>query len=134
MISVGSASRAPEGSLARGMEDARKAMDDFGISTGPNGEFISMDRAIGLGADHVGGVGIMELTGNGYNFQFRNTFTNAAGEIESRIGRFDINPASPHVQLNGPHLNLEVQVNGVSVKPDPHYKIDPKTIRPGDFP
>lgn len=93
-----------------------------------------MDQAVELGARHVDGRGVMEVTGRGANFQFRNTVENAAGDIETRIGRFDINPADPHVQQYGPHLNLETQINGVPVGLDPHLPIDPTTIRPGDFP
>jgi len=63
---------------------------------------ISMDEAIELGSRHVDGQGIMVVTGRRTNFQFRNTFENAAGDIETRIGRFDINPADPHVQRYGP--------------------------------
>jgi RHS repeat-associated protein len=95
---------------------------------------ITMDEAVELGARHVNGQGVMEVTGSGTNFQFRNTVENAAGDIETRIGRFDINPADSHVQQYGPHLNLETQINGVSVGLDPHLPIDPRTIRPGDIP
>lgn len=96
---------------------------------------ISMDRAVELAAEHVGGRGVMEVTYGG-NFQFRNSFQNAAGEVETRIGRFDINPVDDHVSRGmGPHLNLEVQINSVSVPGvDPHLPIDPATIRLGDHP
>ena len=93
-----------------------------------------MDDAVELGARHVDGQGVMEVTGRGTNFQFRHTVENAAGDIETRIGRFDINPADPHVRQYGPHLNLETQINGVPTGLDPHLPIDPITIRPGDFP
>jgi len=95
---------------------------------------ITMDQAVELGVRHVDGRGVMEVTGRGTNFQFRNTFRNAAGDIETRIGRFDINHADPHVQRYGPHLNLETRINGVRAGLDPHLPIDPTTIQPGDFP
>jgi len=94
---------------------------------------ITMDQAVAKAAEHVEGKGTMEVTGKGKNFQFRNTTTNAAGQTETKIGRFDINPADTHVQKSGPHLNIETQINGKQVSND-HIPIDPKTIRPGDHP
>ena len=102
--------------------------------TGPVSAAISMDLAIEQSINHVGGNAIMETTGNGLNFQFRSTTINALGEVETRIGRFDINPASRHVQQYGPHVNLETQINGRPVGVDPHTPINPSTIRPGDHP
>jgi RHS repeat-associated protein len=93
---------------------------------------ISMTEAVDKAATHVEG-GVMEETGKGTNFQFRNTTTDASGNTVSKMGRFDINPADPHVAANGPHLNLETHVNGVK-GPNEHIPIDPKTIRPGDHP
>ncbi len=59
----------------------------------------------------------------------------AAGDVETRIGRFAINPSDSHVsRARGPHLNLEVQINGRPVGRDPHLRIDPSPIRPGDHP
>ena len=93
-----------------------------------------MDRAVELAAKHVNGEGLVEATKGG-NFQFRTSFQNAAGDLETRIGRFDINPTNRHVSEVGPHLNLEVQINGVPVPGvDPHLPVDSSTIRSGDTP
>jgi len=101
---------------------------------GSGGGPISMDEAVARGSDHVGGRGVMETTGSGNNYQFRNTTTDADGNTVTKNARFDVNPADPHVQKNGPHLNLETQVNGKPVGKDPHTPIDPDTVRPGDIP
>ena len=95
--------------------------------------FISMDRAVELGADHVGAAGDMITTGRGTNYQFTSSTTNEAGDTVTQNARFDVNPADPHVQKQGPHLNLETQVNGKIVKNE-HIPIDPSTVRPGDIP
>ena len=95
---------------------------------------ITMDEAIEQGVKHVGGDGIMEVTGKGTNFQFRSTVKNASGQIETRVARFDINPTDPHVQQLGPHLNLETRIGKKKVGTDPHTPIDPSTIRKGDCP
>jgi RHS repeat-associated protein len=68
---------------------------------------IHMDEAVAMAAEHVEGKGTMDATGKGTNYQFRNTGTNADGKTETKIGRLDVNPADPHVQQQGPHLNLE---------------------------
>ncbi len=94
---------------------------------------ITMDEAVARGAEHVGGEGVMETTGKSTNYQFRNTAKNAAGRTETKIARFDVNPADPHVQKQGAHLNLETQVNG-KVKANEHIPIKPETVRPGDVP
>ena len=94
---------------------------------------ISMDDAIDKAVDHVGSNGNLEVTPGG-NFQFRSTGINSNGQVESRMGRLDINPADPHVIRNGPHLNLETHINGRPVGIDPHTPIDPATILPGDIP
>jgi len=93
---------------------------------------ISMDTAVDKAASHVDG-GVMETTGKGTNFQFRNTTTGSDGTVTTKIGRFDVNPADSHVQANGPHLNLETQVNGVKTANE-HIPIDGSTVRPGDHP
>jgi hypothetical protein len=95
---------------------------------------ISMDKAVELGAQHVSNAGDMITTGRGTNFQFTSTTTDAAGNTVTKNARFDVNPADPHVQKQGPHLNLETQVNGQRVGVDPHTPIDPSTVRPGDIP
>jgi hypothetical protein len=96
-----------------------------------------MDKAVELGASHVGGQGRVVVSGS-KGFQFMNSTIDNAGNTVTKIARFDINPASKHVQQLGPHLNLETQVNGVTVRSgplaDPHLPIDPMTIRPGDIP
>jgi len=94
---------------------------------------ISMDTAVEKAAGHVDGNAIMEETGKGTNYQFRSTTTDASGNTVSKMGRFDINPADPHVAADGPHLNLETHMNGVK-GPNEHISIDPSTIRPGDHP
>jgi RHS repeat-associated protein len=93
---------------------------------------ISMSEAVDKAAAHVDG-GVMEETGKGTNYQFRNTTTDASGNTVSKMGRFDVNPADPHVAKEGAHLNLETHVNGKPVGNE-HFPIDPKTVRPGDHP
>ena len=69
--------------------------------------------------------------------QFIQSATTEAGETITKRAGFDVNPSSSHVQQNGPHLNLQTQVDGNVVKSgdfaDPHIPIDPKTIREGDY-
>jgi RHS repeat-associated protein len=96
------------------------------------GGAISMDEAVARGAAHVGGRGEMVATPKG-NYQFiGEEFTNAAGNTQRNIARFDVRNLRPD---EVPHLNLEVQVNGAS-RPvlDPHTPIIPSTIRAGDHP
>jgi RHS repeat-associated protein len=108
-------------------------LDPLGLTPYP----ISMDQAVELGVRHVDGTGRIVVSGSG-GYQFINQTVDAAGNRITRIARFDINPNSAHVQQYGPHLNLETQINGVSVRSgpmaDPHLPIDPSTIRPGDIP
>lgn len=59
--------------------------------------------------------------------------TDASGNVIARMGRFDVNPADPHVVQDGPHLNLETHVNGRPVS-NTHDTIDVQTIMPGDYP
>lgn len=94
---------------------------------------ISMDQAIEYATQHAGDDGVLEETGSGLNYQFRGTSTKANGDLEQRIGRLDVNPLDAHVANNGPHLNLETQINGIVVS-NIHVPIDPTTIRPGDVP
>lgn len=94
---------------------------------------ITMDTAVELGATHVDNAGDMITTGKGTNYQFTNTTTDTAGNTVTNNARFDVNPADPHVQKNGAHLNLETHVNGKIVRND-HISIDPSTVRPGDIP
>jgi hypothetical protein len=96
-----------------------------------------MDQAIELGLQHVGDGARIVQSGSG-NFQFISEYTTPAGHRITLIARFDINPASPHVRSSGPHLNLETQVNGVTVTTghlaDPHIPIIPGSWRPTDIP
>ena len=93
---------------------------------------ISMEKAINAAVEHVGSNADVVITKSG-NVQFTSTTTDAAGNIVTRNARFDVNPSSGHVQKQGPHLNLETQVNGKSDGTDPHIPIDPETIRQGDY-
>ncbi|HEV2638020.1 MAG TPA: DUF6531 domain-containing protein [Actinocrinis sp.] len=124
------------------VENPLRLLDPFGLAGGPPpggrpAGPISMDTAVSLGADFVGDNARIVRSGSG-GFQFLSTGTDPAGDTVTGIARFDINPASPHVQGLGPHLNLETQVNGTTVRSgplaDPHISIDPATIRPGDIP
>ena len=109
-------------------------------SSSGDGRAISMDEAVDRGARHVGGEGVIEKTGKKTNYQFRNTTTDEAGNKVSEIARFDVNPNDGHVEkAGGPHLNLETHltIDGrvtVTKDPDNHTKIDPETVRGGDFP
>lgn len=98
---------------------------------------ISMDEAVSRGSAHVGGEGRIVASGSG-GWQFIRHSTNEAGDQVVHIARFDVNPASPHVQRFGPHLNLETQINGRTIRSgplrDPHTPIDPSTVRAGDIP
>lgn len=94
---------------------------------------LSMDEAVEQGAAHVEGQGIVEDTGRGTNYQFRNTAVDSGGNTVTKIARFDVNPTDPHVISNGPHLNVETQINGRVVSNE-HTAIDSATVRPGDYP
>jgi hypothetical protein len=98
---------------------------------------IGMSRAIQMAVDHVGTDAKVLISGSGA-FQFVSSFVNSDGKTVTKIARFDVNMKSTHVQQYGPHLNLETQINGKTVRSgpmaDPHLKIDPSTIRPGDVP
>ena len=110
-----------------------REFDPFGLTPCP----ISMDRAVELASRHVGGQGRVGISGS-RGYQFVNSQVDSSGQRITKIARFDINPASPHVQKHGPHLNLETQVNGRTITrgpdADPHLPIDPSTIRSGDIP
>ena len=93
---------------------------------------VSMEEAIDRGISHVGSDARVIVTPKG-NVQFSSTEIDAAGNTVTRNARFDVNPADPHVQREGAHLNLETQVNGRSNGTDPHTPIDPATIRRGDY-
>ena len=94
---------------------------------------MSMDDAVATGVDHAGSDAVMETTGKGTNYQLRGTASDESGTMTEKIARFDVNPSDSHVAANGPHLNLETQVNGRVVS-NSHIRIDPRTIRPGDHP
>ena len=102
------------------------------------GPSITMDQAIELGTQHVGGTGAIVVSGSG-GYQYINRTVDEQGNPIRKITRFDINPASPHVQEYGPHLNMEVQnANGNTIRSgsmaDPHLPIQPNTIQSGDLP
>jgi RHS repeat-associated protein len=111
-------------SMAENAGDAARASD---------GGLIGMDDAVSRATDHVNGRGVMETTGSGNNYQFRNAEVNEDGDVVTKIGRFDVNPADGHVQKEGSHLNLETQVNGKTTE-NSHIPIDPSTVRRGDHP
>jgi hypothetical protein len=96
-----------------------------------------MSEAIELGTQYVGGQGRIVVSGSG-GYRYISTTIDAQGNTVTKITRFDVNPNSQHVQQYGPHLNLETQINGVTVRSgpltDPHIPIDPSTIRLGDIP
>jgi RHS repeat-associated protein len=96
------------------------------------GSAISMSEAVARGAAHVGGRGEMFATPRG-NYQFiGDEFTNAAGQAQRNIARFDVRNLRPG---EVPHLNLEVQIEGVpQPRLDPHTPIIQSTVRPGDYP
>ncbi len=94
---------------------------------------LTMDEAIDRAVDHAGPEGVMETTGNGLNYQFRGMNTDEDGNLIARIGRLDVNPDDPHIAQNGPHLNLETQMNG-NIISNQHIPINPSTIRSGDMP
>jgi hypothetical protein len=100
---------------------------------GRAGKPISMDEAIDRAVSHVGVDGFIERTGNGLNFQFRSMRIDANGNLTARIGRLDVNPLDPHVSIRGPHLNLDIHVNGRRAS-NLHFDIDPLSIRLGDIP
>jgi len=86
---------------------------------------------------HTGDDAPMSVSWSG-GFQLMSSTVDANGNVVTSISRFDINPNNAHVQKLGPHLNLETQINGATVRSgplaDPHTPIDPTTIRPGDIP
>ncbi|MGQ5263977.1 RHS repeat-associated core domain-containing protein [Micromonospora sp. ZYX-F-536] len=97
---------------------------------------ISMDEALDRAAVHVGDNPMSRESGS-RAVQFENGYIDENGNKVRKIARFDVNPNVPHVQQEGPHLNLETQINGRTVNSgplrDPHTAIDPSTIRPGDY-
>ncbi len=97
---------------------------------------ISMDTAVDRAASHVGDDATVGRSGSG-GVQFISQSVGDGGEQITRIARFDVNPNSKHVQKLGPHLNLETQINGRTVRNgplrDPHTPIDSSTVRPGDY-
>jgi hypothetical protein len=94
-----------------------------------------MDEALTRAIAHVGEHAKVVRSGSG-GVQFMSSSTDESGNVITWIARFDVNPASAHVQKLKPHLNLETQINGRTVTDgplkDPHYPIDPSTIAPGD--
>ncbi len=65
------------------------------------------------------------------NYQFLGPeFLNENGQWQRNIARFDVLGLKKGELA---HLNLEIQINGVSQPGDLHTPIEPLTIRPGDF-
>ncbi|WP_275592942.1 RHS repeat-associated core domain-containing protein [Actinokineospora baliensis] len=96
---------------------------------------ITMEEALDLAAEHVGDNPRIVRSGSGA-VQFMKTFSDDKGRTITRIARFDVNPNSDHVQETGPHLNLQIQINGKAPKngyKDPHYPISKSSIREGDW-
>lgn len=97
---------------------------------------VSMDEALDRAAAHVGDNPTSVRSGSG-GVQFMSESVDGAGNRVRKIARFDANPNSSHVRKLGPHINLETQINGKTVVKgplkDPHTRIDPSTIRPGDY-
>lgn len=112
----------------------------FTMSTGgthwPTGP-ISMETGLDLAAQHLGGAPTNTVISGSGGVQFMREVYLPNGTRITSIARFDINPSSMHVQTLGEHLNLETQINGVTVKTgplaDPHIRIDPSTIKAGDY-
>jgi len=104
-------------------------------TTTPPQKPVSMEQALDLTESHVGPNNTVGTSGSG-GTQVISSTVDANGNTITKIARIDINQKSSHVQKIGPHLNLETQINGKSIKTgplkDPHLPIDPKTIRPGD--
>jgi hypothetical protein len=98
---------------------------------------ISVDEALSRAEQFMEpGVPIRTVDGP-TGVQFIQTFQDASGQTITRRVGFDLDPASPHVQQMGPHLNLQTQVDGVVQRTgplaDPHIPIDPATVVPGDY-
>jgi Pretoxin HINT domain len=98
---------------------------------------VTMDQAVDLATQHVGGTGKVVSSGSG-GVQYVSNTVDSSGQAITKIARFDINPSSPHVQKFGPHLNLETQNaagNTIRTGPmaDPHLPISPNTIKLTDF-
>jgi len=51
----------------------------------------------------------------------------------TKLARFDVNPADPHVQRFGPHLHLITLVDRCYASHE-QTAIDPTTVREGDYP
>jgi hypothetical protein len=51
----------------------------------------------------------------------------------TKLARFDVNPADPHVQRFGPHLHLITLVDRCYASHE-QSAIDPTTVREGDYP
>jgi YD repeat-containing protein len=89
-------------------------------------------RFEGQHLDAESGLYHLRVTPRG-NYQFiGEEFTNAAGDRQRNIARFDIKNLR---RGEIPHLNLEVQIGGIRQRSlDPHTPIDPSTVRRGDVP
>jgi hypothetical protein len=98
---------------------------------------ISMDEALRHASNFMESGTPIRSVESPSGVQFIQEMTDAAGNQITRRAGFDINPTSRHVREQGPHLNLQMQVNGRPVRrgplADPHFPIDPSTIRRGDY-
>jgi RHS repeat-associated protein len=99
------------------------------VATGAK-EAISMSKAVDQAIAHVGSDAEVVMTKAG-NVQFTKTVVDESGNTITKNARFDVNPASAHVQKQGPHLNIETQENGKIIQND-HLPIDQKTVKLGD--
>jgi RHS repeat-associated protein len=93
---------------------------------------LSMDEALDAAINHVSGDASIGRSGSGaYQFISRRILPD--GRVEISVARLDVNPASGHVQAAGPHLNLQVFIDGKE-EGNLHIPIDPSSIGPGDYP
>ena len=135
---LGAAEAAPAaqaGSVATTATPAATAAAPATIS-GSNQTPISLDQALQEGVNFMQPGVPQRMIVQPSGIQAIQTYPGANGSVITKRVGIDINPASPHVQQLGPHLNLQTQVNGKiqgGTLADPHTPIDPRTITPGDI-
>lgn len=97
---------------------------------------LSIDQALDAADTFMRSDVPVKIHDSSSGIQFVQTYDSSMGTITRRAG-IDINPNSIHVQSNGPHLNLQTQVNGRTVEhgllSDPHIPIDPMTLTNLDY-
>ncbi|MGW6853692.1 hypothetical protein ACWGCK_33775 [Streptomyces virginiae] len=90
---------------------------------------ISMEEAVHRAVAPVGDSDVRGIRSGSFAVQLMSHTTDEAGNLISKIARFDVNPDVPRVQQWGPHLNLETRINKQTVEigplKDPHTQIDP---------